>query len=351
MFTAKWPTALDSNSTRFGASTGFFFAEPNVAPSLLLEKPVETPDSPHSFHHIPVLAQEVFNALRPKSGGIFVDGTLGGGGHSERLLQAGARVIGLDQDESALRCATERLRSYGEAFHPVRANFRDLGSVLDDLGVDQIDGLLLDIGVSSHQLDTAERGFSFQSDGPLDMRMNRSAPLTAADLVNTANIEELIFIFRKYGEEPSAARIAKHLVEVRRDEPFSTTSQLASAVESILPRRGRKHPATQVFQALRIAVNDELGALEAVLDIAPTRLKTGARFAVITFHSLEDRLVKQDFRRRSQTTIDRPEWPASKPNPACVYRLLNRKSITASPVELTQNPRARSARLRAVEKI
>lgn len=353
MFTAKSPTALDSNSNRFGASTGFFFAEPDVAASLLLEKSVETPNpkNPGAFHHIPVLAQEVFSALRPKSGELFVDGTLGGGGHSEALLQAGAHVIGLDQDGTALKFATERLRSFGEAFHPVQANFRDVDQVLDDLGIDKIDGLLLDIGVSSHQLDTAERGFSFQSNGPLDMRMNQSGPVTAADLVNTAHVEELIGIFRKYGEEPSAVRIAKHLVEVRRDELFSTTAQLASAVESILPRRGKKHPATQVFQALRIAVNDELGALEAVLDIAPTRLKTGGRFAVITFHSLEDRLVKQDFRHRSQVTIDRPEWPAAQPNPACVYHLLHRKSITASPAELTQNPRARSARLRAVEKL
>jgi 16S rRNA (cytosine1402-N4)-methyltransferase len=281
---------------------------------------------------------------------MFVDGTLGGGGHTEALLRAGAHVIGLDQDADALSHTTARLASFGEAFHPVRANFRDLARVLSELGISKIDGLLLDIGVSSHQLDTATRGFSFQADGPLDMRMDQSAPRTAADLVNTADVEELIRIFRRYGEEPSAVRIAKHLVGVRENRPFSTTGQLAGAVEAILPRRGKRHPATQIFQALRIAVNDELGALESILKAAPDILNSGARFAVITFHSLEDRLVKQDFRSRSQETLDRPEWPAPRPNPACVYHQINRKSITASTTELQRNPRARSARLRAVQR-
>ncbi|MEO7931606.1 MAG: 16S rRNA (cytosine(1402)-N(4))-methyltransferase RsmH [Chthoniobacterales bacterium] len=310
-----------------------------------------SPQDAAGFHHVPVLAEEVLTALAPQPGELFVDGTLGGGGHSESLLRAGAHVIGLDQDATALAHASERLRNFGEAFHPVRANFRDLRTVLNDLGIGKIDGLLLDIGVSSHQLDTASRGFSFQSDGPLDMRMDQSAPMTAADLVNTADVEELIRIFRKYGEEPSSVRIAKHLVEIRQTQPFSTTAQLAAAVESILPRRGKRHPATQIFQALRIAVNDELGALEAILNNAPAPLNKGARFAVITFHSLEDRLVKQDFRARSQATLDRPEWAAPRPNPAHVYQPINRKSITASTSELSSNPRARSARLRAVQKI
>jgi len=309
------------------------------------------PENAAEFHHVPVLADEVLAALAPQPGELFVDGTLGGGSHTELLLRAGAHVIGLDQDATALRHASERLKPFGEAFHPVKANFRNLAQVLHDLGIPSIDGLLLDVGVSSHQLDTAERGFSFQSDGPLDMRMDRSAALTAAQLVNTADIEELIRIFRKYGEEPSAVRIARHLIAVRQKQRFSTTAQLADAVAAILPRRGKRHPATQIFQALRIAVNDELGALEAALQLAPTLLKTGARFAVITFHSLEDRLVKQDFRTRSQRTVDRPEWPAARRNPACVYDELHRKSITASPGELSRNPRARSARLRAIRKL
>ncbi len=351
MFTAKWPTVSGCDPMRLGASDDLFSDPGVLAANFHLEKNVDpSPNDAAGFHHIPVLAEEVLTALAPQPGELFVDGTLGGGGHSESLLRAGAHVIGLDQDASALMHTSERLRVYGEAFHPVRANFRNLPAVLNDLGIGKIDGLLLDIGVSSHQLDTAGRGFSFQSDGPLDMRMDQSAPLTATDLVNTADVEELIRIFRKYGEEPSSVRIAKHLVEVRQTQPFSTTAQLATAIESILPRRGKKHPATQIFQALRIAVNDELGALESILQDAPALLNCGARFAVITFHSLEDRLVKQDFRARSQATLDRPEWSAPRLNPAHVYQPVHRKSVTASIGELTRNPRARSARLRAVQK-
>jgi len=304
-----------------------------------------------AFRHLPVLLDESLEALQPAPGKIIVDGTLGGGGHAEAFLTKGAQVIGLDQDEDALRAATARLVRFGEAFHPVKANFRDLASVLADLQIEKIDGLLLDIGVSSHQLDTPARGFSFQNEGPLDMRMDQRSGRSAADWVNHSELEELIAIFRRYGEEPASVRIARHLVNERQKQPFITTTQLAGAVAVVHPRRGKKHPATQIFQALRIAVNDELGALETLLSQAPDLLAEGARFAVITFHSLEDRMVKQDFRTRSQAWLDRPEWSAPRANPACVYRLLQRKSLTASKDELTNNPRARSARLRVVEKL
>lgn len=352
MFTAKWPKVLGCNPFGYGVLDEYFSAPEVLSNRVYLEKKVDpTNNEPLDFHHVPVLADEVLTALSPQAGELFVDGTLGGGGHTEMLLRAGAHVIGLDQDKTALRHTSDLLAKYGEAFHPVHANFRDLVKVLKDLAIYEIDGLLLDVGVSSHQLDVASRGFSFQNNGPLDMRMDQSSGVSAADIVNTADVEELIRIFRQYGEEPSAVRIARHLVEVRQKKTLSTTRELASAVEEILPRRGKKHPATQIFQALRIAVNDELGVLESILHEAPHFLKKEARFAVITFHSLEDRLVKQNFRTYSQPTLDRPEWPAAKPNPDCIYHLLHRKSITVSTDELTRNPRSRSARLRAVIKI
>ncbi len=351
MFSAKWPKVLGCDPEAVAGLARNRFTAPKAGRIPPTDQTVNLPQNqPGGFHHLPVLAEEVMAALAPRTGELFVDGTLGGGGHTELLLQAGAHVIGLDRDGAALAHAQARLAKYGEAFHPVRANFRDLPSVLHDLAIDQIDGILLDIGVSSHQLDTATRGFSFQADGPLDMRMDISNGPTAADLVNGADVAELIRIFREYGEEPQAGRIARSLVGLRGDKPFATTGELAAAVASVVPRRGKKHPATHVFQALRIAVNDELGALESILRDAPGILKSGARFAVITFHSLEDRIVKQDFRKRSDAFLDRPEWPAPQPNPDCVYRLLQRKSITATPTELAINPRARSARLRAVQR-
>lgn len=307
-------------------------------------------DDAPEFRHVPVLLREVTEALRPGPGKIFLDGTLGGGGHSEALLAAGAQVIALDQDDDALGHASKKLRRFGDAFHPVKANFRDLDRVLKDLALPAVDGLLLDIGVSSHQLDAAGRGFSFQNNGPLDMRMNRSQGLTAADWVNTMDADELKRIFREFGEEPNAGRIARKIAARRDLRPFTETADLASVIGEVVPRRGRRHPATQVFQALRIAVNDELGALTAALEKAPRLLAAGGRFAVITFHSLEDRLVKNDFRQRSQEWLDRPEWPAPRPNPECIYRLISRKSIEAGEEELTANPRARSARLRVAEK-
>lgn len=307
---------------------------------------------PNDYFHTSVLLKEALGFLAPRPGEILVDGTLGGGGHTEALLEAGARVIGLDQDPEALNFAKEiSLHRFGERFQPVRANFEQLGAVLDALRAPAVDGVLLDLGVSSWQLDTPERGFSFQREGPLDMRMDPDAGLTAADLVNTAPAGELVRIFREYGEEPNARRIAARLVSTRAARPFETTMQLALAIEEVVPRRGRIHPATRVFQALRIAVNREMEVLESVLGQAAARLRPGGRMAVITFHSLEDRMVKEFFKLRSTPELDRPEWPAPRPNPDYIFHALTRKPVTANAEEQRRNPRSRSAKLRAVQKI
>jgi len=302
-------------------------------------------------YHVPVLADEVVAFLRPAPGILFLDGTLGGGGHSERFLQAGARVIALDRDAEALAHAGTRLASYAHRLTLQQSNYADTASVLDSLGIGHIGGALIDIGVSSHQLDTAGRGFSLMHDGPLDMRMGTDVSRTAADLVNQESPEELVRILREYGEENSAVRIVSHLVDVRRTRPFETTGQLAAAVSDVIPRTGRRHPATRVFQALRIAVNDELGSLQRGLDAISSRLARGARFGVITFHSLEDRIVKRYFKHRSSEWLDRPEWPEPRKNPDRIFRLLTPHPIDPSPEEVDANPRARSAKLRIVEHI
>lgn len=302
-------------------------------------------------YHESVLLAETIDALQPAAGKLFVDGTLGAGGHSGALLAAGARVIGLDQDPDAIAFASGRLSEYSDRFQPVRASFAEVGEVLDRLGIAQIDGALLDLGVSSHQIDTPERGFSFQKDGPLDMRMDPNGPVTAAALVNTMAPEQLERIFRAYGEEPAARKIAARIAKDRLVQPFETTLQLANAVEKVVPRRGKAHPATRIFQALRIAVNRELDVLPVALEQFTQRLAPGARFAVITFHSLEDRIVKQFFKARATEWLDRPEWPAPKRNPDYMFRLVASKAIVASEAEQQSNPRARSAKLRAVEKL
>jgi 16S rRNA (cytosine1402-N4)-methyltransferase len=302
-------------------------------------------------YHVPVLADEVVTFLRPAPGILFLDGTLGGGGHTERLLQAGARVIALDRDAEALAYAGTRLAPYAHRLILRQANYADAPAVLDSLGIEKIGGALIDIGVSSHQLDTAGRGFSLLHDGPLDMRMGADAATTAAELVNNAAPEELMRIFREYGEETSAGRIVSRLVQLRQTRPFETTGQLAEAVADVIPRTGRRHPATRVFQALRIAVNDELGSLQRGLDAISERLARGARFGVITFHSLEDRMVKRYFKHRSSEWMDRPEWPEPRRNPDHIFRLLTPHPIDPCPEEVEANPRARSAKLRIVERL
>ena len=304
----------------------------------------------HEYHEAVLLA-EVVRLLAPAPGRLIVDGTLGGGGHAAALLAAGAMVIGVDQDPEALAFAGARLGDGGENFRTVRGNFAKIGALLDALGVGLLDGALLDLGVSSHQLDTPERGFSFMREGPLDMRMDPGAPVSAADLVNTMSGEQLERIFRNFGEEPAARKIAARLVRNRMVTPFTTTKQLADAVETVVPRRGHAHPATRVFQALRIAVNRELDVLTEGLAEFSQRLAPGGRFAVITFHSLEDRIVKTFFKVRSTEFLDRPEWPEPRPNPDFIFQAVTRKPVTAGEGEQRSNPRARSAKLRVVERI
>lgn len=324
-----------------------------IAASHTCEEGAEAPTKTMSRYeyHESVLMAETIDALLPAPGKLFVDGTLGGGGHTGALLDAGARVIGLDQDPEAIAFACRKLEPHGNRFQAVRASFVQVGEVLDRLGIVQIDGALLDLGISSHQIDTPERGFSFQKEGPLDMRMDPDAPVTAASLVNTLAAEQLEQIFRSYGEEPAARKIAASLVRDRVVEPFTSTLQLANAVEKVVPRRGRTHPATRVFQALRIAVNRELDILPQALELFTERLAVGGRLAVITFHSLEDRIVKQFLKARAVEWLDRPEWPAPKRNPDFKFRLVPTKAIAASEAEQQANPRARSAKLRIAEKL
>jgi 16S rRNA (cytosine1402-N4)-methyltransferase len=259
--------------------------------------------------------------------------------------------VGLDQDPEALAFARKRLVEFGDQFAAVRSNYAQIGDALDRLGIGKIDGALLDLGVSSRQLDAPERGFSFMREGPLDMRMDPAGPITAADLVNTMSGEQLERIFRSLGEEPAARRIAVKLVRERLVRPFATTKQLAEAIESVVPRHGRTHPATRTFQALRLAVNRELDVLAEGLERITQRLAPGARFAVITFHSLEDRIVKVFFKARTAEFIDRPEWPAARPNPLHVFKAITGKPIVAREAEQRANPRSRSAKLRVVERI
>ncbi|MGZ5552595.1 MAG: 16S rRNA (cytosine(1402)-N(4))-methyltransferase RsmH [Chthoniobacterales bacterium] len=302
-------------------------------------------------YHRPVLVHEVVELLAPRPGALVVDGTCGGGGHAEAILQTGADVLGLDQDPDAIQHASERLARFGGRVTLQQANFRDAVRVLDQLGIARIGGALLDLGVSSRQLENGARGFSIMRNGPLDMRMDPRRELTAADVINNYSEEELTRIFREYGEEPAARRLASQLVKQRKTTPFRETMQLARAVEKIVWRHGRKHPATQVFQALRMEVNDELRALEEGLLGLTSRLELGARFVVITFHSLEDRIVKNFFRDRSRQTLDRPEWPEPRPNPDFMFKLVTTKPVEPGESEQRLNPRARSAKLRVAERI
>ncbi len=303
------------------------------------------------FYHESVLLKEVVEWLQPGPGKIYLDVTLGGGGHTEALLQRGAKVVAMDQDPVAIAYATSRLRCYADRFCAIRGNFRNFPDLLKEIGVGKFDGIIADIGVSTRQLSDASKGFSFQKDGPLDLRMDPDAPITAADLINTMSEEELIRIFIDYGEEPHARRIARAIVKHRAAQPIRTTLQLAAIIESVSPRKGHRHPATLVFQAMRIAVNDELAALEDFLDAAPAWLKPSGRVAVISFHSLEDRVAKRRFQHFAAPYIDRPEFPEPRPNADHCLRVLTRKPVEPSDAEITSNPRSRSARLRVAERL
>jgi 16S rRNA (cytosine1402-N4)-methyltransferase len=305
------------------------------------------------YAHEPVLAREVLELLRPKPGELFLDGTLGGGGHSGLLLEAGARVIALDKDPRALASATARLARFGEAFRAVRSDFRDAKNVLAALGISGVDGALVDLGVSSPQLDEAERGFSFSRPGPLDMRMGDEGE-TLEDLLRRIDERDLARILREYGEEPFARPIARAVKAAIAREERLDTAKLAEVVAGAIPRKAwprRIHPATRTFQALRIAVNDELGALAAWLDGLPAMLNVGGRGAAISFHSLEDRMVKERFRALTRTCTCPPELPICVCGAKAAFAPLTRRVVTAADDEVARNPRSRSAKLRAVEKL
>jgi 16S rRNA (cytosine1402-N4)-methyltransferase len=316
-----------------------------------LEVEEEAQEMEDFTYHRPVLVAEAVELLAPRAGALVVDATCGGGGHTEEILRTGADVLAFDQDPDAIEHASERLTPYGGRVTLRQINFRDAAVALDQLGIVGIGGALLDLGVSSRQLENAERGFSVMRNGPLDMRMDPRQERTAAMVVNSYSEEELTRLFRDLGEEPAARRIASQLVKQRKTNPFHDTLQLAKAVEKIVWRHGRRHPATQVFQALRMEVNDELGALEAGLRVLIGRLEPGARIAVITFHSLEDRIVKNFFRDRSREMLDRPEWPEPRPNPDFALRLITSKPVEPGENEQRVNPRSRSAKLRVAEKV
>jgi 16S rRNA (cytosine1402-N4)-methyltransferase len=329
--------------------------------ALLFERPIwfatgpleveEAQEMEDFTYHRPVLMREAVELLAPRAGALVVDATCGGGGHSAEILRTGADVLALDQDPDAIEFAAEKLGPFGGRVTLRQANFRDAGVVLDELGIVGIGGALLDLGVSSRQLENASRGFSVMRQGPLDMRMDPRRELTAATVVNSYSEEDLTRLFRELGEEPAARRIASQLVKLRKASPFQETMQLAKAIEKIVWRHGRRHPATQVFQALRMEVNDELGALEEGLRVLTKRLESGARLAVITFHSLEDRIVKNFFRDRSREWLDRPEWPEPRRNPDFALRLITSKPVEPGENEQRVNPRSRSAKLRVAEKI
>ena len=306
------------------------------------------------FEHRTVLRREAVDLLAPAPGKVFLDGTLGGGGHAEALLDAGARVIGLDQDPAALQAARARLGARGEQFVAEQANFRDARGVLDRLGVREVDGALVDLGVSSPQLDDAGRGFSFRARGPLDMRMDptRGEPLSA--LLSRWDEKALARILDTLGEERFARPIARAIHRAHREGKLADTAVLADVVGRAIPRKAWPkdlHPATRTFQALRIAVNDELGALSDFVGDLPRIVARGGRAAAISFHSLEDRIVKQGFAKLATGCICPPRLPVCACGRVAQWKVLTRKAVQTSEAEQRENPRSRSARLRAVERL
>ncbi len=298
------------------------------------------------FRHVPVLVSEVLSGLAPHSGGQYLDGTLGGGGHAAAVLAASApdgRLLGIDADPAALAAAGTQLAAFGQRVMLAHGNFRDIGRLAREQGFAQIDGLLLDLGVSSHQIDTPERGFSFAADAPLDMRLDPTAGATAADMVNDTPESELADLIFRYGEERGSRRVARFIAEARRKRPIDTTLELADLVTRALGgRHGKIHPATRTFQALRIAVNRELESLEAALPQAVELLAPGGRMAIISFHSLEDRIVKLFF--RAESGYGGSEQPAR-------LQIITKKPIEATEQEARANPRSRSAKLRIAERV
>lgn len=310
-----------------------------------------------AVYHVPILVAPVLSLLAPERGGVFVDGTLGGGGHAEAVLSAlpaSGHLYGIDRDDDALQESTRRLARFGDRFTPIKGNFFDMTALLKARGVTGVDGILLDLGVSSHQLDVAERGFSYHQEAPLDMRMDQTAPLTARDVVNTWSKERLAEIFSEYGEERFSRRIAERIEKQRAIRPIETTTELAALVKDAIPAKFRnepQHPARRVFQAVRIAVNGELDGLSDAICAAHDLLNPGGRLAVLTFHSLEDRIVKNAFR-----AFENPcTCPKSAPICICgkrpTARVLTRHPITADEWEQAENSRSTCAKLRAIERM
>jgi 16S rRNA (cytosine1402-N4)-methyltransferase len=302
--------------------------------------------------HKPVLYQEIIHALQPQNAGRYVDGTVGAGGHALGILQASApngKLLGFDVDSNALAIARQTLANYADRIHLVQASHITLSEQLAKLQWNSIDGIVLDLGASSMQFDNAERGFSFMQDGPLDMRFGINAVMSADEIINSFDEKELADIIFKYGEDRDARKIAKAIVMNR---PLHTTGQLVAVIEKASPRKGDKtHPATQTFQALRIAVNDELVAVEKTLPQAVTSLRRGGRCAVISFHSLEDRIVKEYFRDQSKEIKNPPYEKIYEQEREAIIKIINKKPIVATEEEIKENPRARSAKLRVIEKL
>lgn len=308
------------------------------------------------FKHEPVLLKEVLQWINVREDGVYCDGTLGGGGHSEAILKASggnARLYGIDRDENAILAASERLKNYS-GFHALHGNFHDVKHLLEAAGSGPLDGALLDLGVSSPQLDNAERGFSYHEDAPLDMRMDQSQGMTAAEFLNTADERELTEVIRDYGEEKWASRIAAMICEHREKKPFQTTFDLVHAVDAAIPKAVRRkedgHPARRTFQAIRIAVNDELKPLEQALRDMTECLKPGGRLCVITFHSLEDRIVKRCFKSLENPCICPPKAPICTCGRKPVVKVLAGGAVAPTSEEIERNPRSRSAKLRVAEK-
>lgn len=309
------------------------------------------------FRHEPVLLNEVLEWMAPRPDGVYCDGTLGGGGHSSAILRATggkASLYGIDRDMNAIRAASERLADYS-GFHAIHGNFHDAKELLREAGAPELTGILLDLGVSSPQLDQAERGFSYHEDAPLDMRMDQTKGITAAELLNTCDERELASIIRDYGEEKWAVRIAKIICEHRQEKPFETTFDLVHAVDAAIPKNVRRkedgHPARRTFQAIRIAVNDELKPLEQAIRDYVDLLAPGGRILIITFHSLEDRIVKHCFKNLENPCICPPKAPICTCGKKPVVKVLAGGAVPPSEEELERNPRSRSAKLRVAEKI
>lgn len=308
------------------------------------------------FHHVPIMLSEVMELLRPERGGLFVDGTLGGGGHSEGILSrlSYGRLYGIDRDGNAIAAASARLAPFGDKFKAIRGNFFDMKELLMAEGVSGVDGILLDLGVSSHQLDTPERGFSYHEDAPLDMRMDDRAALSAYDVVNGYGVEELAGIIKDYGEERFAFRVANAIVREREKQPINSTVQLAEIIKSAIPAANRRegpHPARRTFQAIRIEVNGELAELGRAIEDAHDLLNPGGILAVITFHSLEDRIVKQAFKKFENPCTCDPRAPMCTCGKVPTAKILTKKPLVPSDKELEINPRSRSSKLRGIQKL